>query len=124
MTELAATRLRSFGNPPEQAARAASASVKRVNQSSLGFPERKAMTMARKDQQRPTGGNPLKEQGRSKASRREAADRANPVSQRVPTDRTATRQGGSGKGGGEPDTSHPTQRGGIRPDMDERIRPD
>ena len=60
--------------------------------------------MARK---RPaTAGNPLKSDGQTKSNTRAAADRSPPTPRRAPASQTVTGQGGSAKGGGEPDTHH------------------
>jgi hypothetical protein len=63
-------------------------------------------------------GNHLKQQRRSKASTREAADNARNTSRSRTTDQTATHQGGSHKGGGVENMNHPSQKGGVKHDLE------
>lgn len=60
--------------------------------------------------------NPLKKQGSkvSKGRAQQMSDKANPTHERRPARATLTRQGGSKRGGGKPDTAHPAQRGGVK----------
>jgi len=64
-------------------------------------------------------GNPLKSDGQTKSTTRQAADRSAPTPRRAPATQTVTGQGGSRKGGGESDTHHRSQRGGVKPELSE-----
>lgn len=65
-------------------------------------------------------GNPLKEDGQSKATTRQHADHDEASKPRKPAGKTVTGQGGSDKGGRKPaDTAHRSQQGGMKPPMDE-----
>jgi hypothetical protein len=72
--------------------------------------------------QRPHIANAIKDTGASKRTTRAIADQAQPRSTRTPASKTATRQGGSPKGGRAPDTPHPSQRGGVKPDARDEER--
>lgn len=66
-------------------------------------------------------GNPLKEEGQTKATTRQHADQDQPMKPRTPVSKTQSGQGGSAKGGQKKaDTSHPSQHGGVKHDLDEQ----
>ena len=58
--------------------------------------------------------NTIKDQGARKPKTRRISDHARPRGVNRPAGRTVTGQGGSPKGGGQPDVAHPSQRGGIK----------
>ena len=70
---------------------------------------------------RDSSGNPLKDDGQTKATTRGHADQDPPMKPRTPVSKTQSGQGGSAKGGKKhADTSHPSQHGGVKPPMDEQ----